>query len=150
MTQVNELSALIKSYCSQMDIGVIDAAAAKAESGQLEDKFDFVQAMAQVLDTAFGWKAEDRVMAKKMLLTSFEELAEAGHVMAMRATAFGYARGDNDQKISDGAGGQNATSKPDFATAFLWASKAAEKGDAVATELLPDIKEQMKLQLLGR
>ena len=65
-----------------------------------------------------------------------EELAERGHVIAMRYVACGYLTGIT-RFVEKTATGKKTSVKPDFEKARHWAIKAEQAGDPIAAKMRP-------------
>jgi TPR repeat protein len=150
MTIAEQLEAIIRSYASD-DLSLLDQTKAAAAKGGIEDKFEHGRMILDYLDVFLREQnirliPEDVVLTKKLLLDYFEDLARQGHAVSMRYTASFYANGYQDLSISKKKDGYIIHAKPDLTTAFGWATKAAESGDAVGAKIRDSIGQALNLQ----
>jgi hypothetical protein len=152
MTPAQELEKIIRSYPFHVAItGTIERAQEKAAKGGLEEKFRYGQELQNTFDTyaregRIDISPEDSARAKKLLLIYFEDLAEQGHVTAMRYAACGYANGDHLRRVFRTATGSRTSARPHYERALDWAKKAEAAGDPIAAKIRPGLEADLKRQ----
>ena len=151
MTTATDLHALVAKYVGGPMMAALEGAKTRADRDGDDAKLAYGRYMADIVDNqvwpvSIRMEPEDIVTAKKLLLRYFEELAETGHVVAMRYAACGYANGDNHREVTRTDTGWRISAAPDFAKACDWARKAGAAGDAVAQKILPGLEDDLAAQ----
>ncbi|MDD9899689.1 MAG: hypothetical protein OXT65_01775 [Alphaproteobacteria bacterium] len=120
--------------------------AQQSNSIDLDKKFEFVRWSAYYMDHV-DMSLEDKVDLQKALLGYCEDLAEKGHVTAMRYTCSFYSNGYQDRTVIRSDNNSARTkSNPDLKKALYWGEKAAAAGDSIAPKMVNSIKLELKDQ----
>src|SRR5262245_45537138 len=98
MSTITEITDILKKYLKGPMLSILHGDAQRAEQGGDAEKFKFAQFADACVDNnhwpvQIHLEPEDILVARKLLLEYYEDLAERGNATAMRYTACNYANG---------------------------------------------------------